>query len=273
MEVGDGDTLELGEKTLEFVSVPFLHWPDSIFTYVRQDKVLFSGDMFGFHFASEKVFDDLTMLDDEMVKSQKYYFDVIMSPFKAYVLDAVDKIACLPVEMIGPSHGPVLRGDPQGAIERYFNWAKDVQNTNSPKKAYVGYVSCYGYTKKLAEKIYEGMVKSGLNAEIEDVSLVTPGEAAQKIQKADVFAIGTPTVNRDALKPIWDITSLLCSYIMKGKRCSVFGSFGWSGEGVKFIKERLQNLGAQVEEPLAIRFNPTQEDLQNAYLLGEKLSK
>ncbi len=273
MEVGDGDKLDLGGKTLEFLSVPFLHWPDSIFTYAREDKMLFSGDMFGFHFAAEKVFDDLTMLDDEMVKSQKYYFDVIMSPFKSYVLEAVEKLKNLSIEIIGPSHGPVLRGDPQGAVERYYEWAKDSLSENNPRKAYVGYVSCYGYTKKLAEKVYEGMIKNGLSAEIEDISLITPGEAAQKLQEADVFAIGTPTVNRDALKPIWDVASLLCSYVMKGKRCGVFGSFGWSGEGVKFIKERLSNLGVKVEDTLSVKFNPTEDDLQRAYELGELLSK
>ena len=92
MVVSDGDSIDLGDKTLQFISAPFLHWPDSMFTYVPEDAVLLSGDVFGFHFSAENVFDDLTPLDDEMIASQKYYFDVIMGPFKEHILKAIEKI-------------------------------------------------------------------------------------------------------------------------------------------------------------------------------------
>ena len=109
MIAGDGVTIDLGGKTIEFISAPYLHWPDSIFTYVKEDAFLSSGDVFGFHFSAPNIFDDLTKLDANMIASQKYYFDVIMSPFKSYVLQAVEKIRNLKIDVIGPSHGPVLR--------------------------------------------------------------------------------------------------------------------------------------------------------------------
>jgi flavorubredoxin len=155
--VGDGDSIDLGGKKIEFISAPFLHWPDTMFTYIPDDRFLSTCDAFGFHFSAPEVFDDLTTLTDAMEQAQKYYFDVIMSPFKPYVLEAVAKIRGLGIDIIGPSHGPVLRSDPWAAVDRYEKWAQPV--VNDPKKIYIGYVSCYGYTGKLAEKGIRGREK------------------------------------------------------------------------------------------------------------------
>ena len=242
----DGEKLELGGKTLRFISAPYLHWPDSMFTYVTEDAVLLSGDVFGFHFSAENVFDDLTPLSDDMAKSQKYYFDVIMGSFKNYVLDAVKKVRGLHIDVIGPSHGPVLRKNPWDAVDRYEQWASDLLAVNNPKKVYVGYVSCYGYTRVLAETIAGVAQKAGFDVEIEDVSKEDAAVCAAKIHKADAFAIGSPTLNRDALKPMWDVLTSLSTYIVKGKPAAVFGSFGWSGESIKYLSERLRAVGADV---------------------------
>jgi len=271
--VGDGDELDLGGKTLQFINAPFLHWPDSMFTYVKEDKILLSGDVFGFHFSAEKVFDDLTPLSKEMVESQKYYFDVIMSSFSEYVLSAVEKIKDLPVDVIGPSHGPVLRANPHEAIVRYKKWAEDVVRPNAVKKIYIGYVSCYGYTKQLAEKIYDACAKSDFSVEMDDLSMISTQEAAEKMHAADAVAIGSPTVNRDALKPVWDVLTSVSYFNAKGKKAACFGSYGWSGEGVKFTGERMKSLGYSVQGSLAVRFRPTDEDLNKAYELGETLVK
>ena len=271
MVVGDGDTLELGGKTLRFISAPFLHWPDSMFTYVTQNAVLLTGDVFGFHFSAENVFDDLTPLSDEMLVSQRYYFDVIMGPFKNYVLDAVKKVRELHIDVIGPSHGPVLRGDPWGAVDRYEQWASDILHVNDPKKVYVGYVSCYGYTRRLAETIAKVTREAGFNTEIEDVSAVDPADAAAKIHAADAVAIGSPTLNRDALKPVWDVLTSLSTYIVKGKTAAVFGSFGWSGESVKYLSERLRNVGADVIGTCSAKLQPDEKELAEAERLGKML--
>ncbi len=269
--VTEGDTIELGGKTLRFISAPFLHWPDSMFTYAVEDAVLFSGDVFGFHLSAENVFDDLTPLSGAMVESQKYYFDVIMSPFKNYVLDAVKKARALHIDVIGPSHGPVLRGDPKGAVDRYEQWASDILVKNDPKKVYIGYVSCYGYTKALAEAIHRVVTKAGYAAEMEDMSESDPDSCAQKIHKADALAVGSPTINRDALKPVWDVLTSVSTYIVKGKPAAVFGSFGWSGESIKFLGERLRDVGADVVGSCSAKLRPDEKEIAEAEKLGKTL--
>lgn len=267
--VEDGDTIELGGKTLRFISAPFLHWPDSIFTYVTQDAVLLSGDVYGFHFSAENVFDDLTPLSDKMAESQKYYFDVIMAPFKRYVLDAVKKTRELHIDIIGPSHGPVLRSAPWDAVDRYEKWASDVLEKNDPQKVYICYVSCYGYTRSLAEAIAEVVQKAGYDTEIEDIK--DAAESAAKIHKADAFAIGSPTLNRDALKPAWDVLTSICALTVKGKTAAAFGSFGWSGESIKFLNERLRALGADVVGTCSAKLRPDEKEIAEAKKLGEAI--
>ncbi len=269
--VEDGETVELGGKTLRFISAPYLHWPDSMFTYVVEDAVLLSGDVFGFHFSAQNVFDDLTPLSDDMLKSQKYYFDVIMGPFKSYVLDAVKKVRGLHIDVIGPSHGPVLRKAPWEAVDRYEQWASDILAVNEPKKVYVGYVSCYGYTRQLAETIAAVAEKAGYDVELQDVSQADAAACAEKIHKADVFAIGSPTLNRDALKPVWDVLTSLSTYIVKGKPAVVFGSFGWSGESIKYLSERLRAVGADVLGTCSAKLKPDDKELAEAEKLGHTL--
>lgn len=267
----DGYELDLGEVNMRFISAPFLHWPDSIFTYVETEQFLSTGDVFGFHFSAQNVFDDLTQLTDEMVESQKYYYDVIMSPFASYVLKAVDKIKDLDIKIIGPSHGPVLRSAPWDAVKRYKEWAQPVEN--NPKKVFIGYISCYGYTKQLAQNIYDAVVQAGLGAELADLSNIGADAAIEKIHSADAFAIGSPTLNRDALKPAWDVLCGLCPYIVKGKKAVVFGSYGWSGEAPKYMEQRLKNLDVQVVASATAKLKPNEDELAVATQAGQTLAK
>jgi len=269
--VEDGYELDLGEATIRFYSVPFLHWPDSIFTYVESEKFLSSGDVFGFHFSAENVFDDLTPLTAEMVESQKYYYDVIMSPFAPYVLDAVDKIKDLDIKIIGPSHGPVLRTDPRAAVERYRVWAQPV--VNNPKKIFIGYVSCYGYTRQLGERILNAARAAGYDAEMADISEIGAEQAADRIHCADAFAIGSPTLNRDALAPVWNVMTSLCPMIVKGKKALVFGSYGWSGEASKYMEQRLKNLGVNVVAVATAKLKPSKSELAAADEAGKTLAQ
>jgi flavorubredoxin len=227
--------------------------------------------VFGFHFSAQNVFDDITPLSDEMLKSQKYYFDVIMGPFKSYVLAAIKKVHELHVDVIGPSHGPVLRKAPWEAVDRYEQWASDVLVKNDPKKVYVGYVSCYGYTQQLAETIAGVVQEAGYEVELEDVSLADAETCAEKIHKADAVAIGSPTLNRDALKPVWDVLTSLSTYIMKSKPAVVFGSFGWSGESIKYLSERLRAVGADVLGTCSAKLKPDEKELAEAEKLGHTL--
>jgi flavorubredoxin len=269
--VEDGDSLELGGKTLKFISAPFLNWPDSMFTYITEDAVLLTGDMFGISICAENVFDDLTPLSAEMAESQKTYFDVMMGPFKAHVLDAVKKTRALHIDVIGPAHGPILRKDPWAAVDRYEQWASDVLTVNDPKKVYIGYVSCYGFTRQLAERMALVVGDAGYDVELEDVSAVDAAQCADKIHAADAFAIGSPTINRDAIKPVWDVLTSLSVIIVQGKTAAVFGSFGWSGESIKYMSERLRALGADVVGTCSAKLRPDDKELSEADKLGEAI--
>ncbi len=269
--VEDGDTVELGGKTLKFISAPFLHWPDSIFTYATEDAILFSGDVFGFHYSSEEIFDDNSMQGEAMLESQKYYFDVIMSPFKKYVLDAVKKVQPLHTDVICPSHGPVLRSSPKDTVERYKEWASDILEENDPKKVYIAYVSCYGYTKMLAERILKVVTEAGFDAEMQDIIETDIASCAKKIHAADAFAIGSPTINRDALKPAWDVLTSISTYVVKGKIAASFGSFGWSGESIKYLSERLRDVGADVVGSCSAKLRPDEKELAEAEKLGKTI--
>ena len=263
--------LDMGGFEISFVSAPFLHWPDSIFTYVKAEKFLSSGDVFGFHFSAENVFDDQTPLTEEMVESQKYYYDVIMSPFAPYVLKAVDKIKDLDIKIIGPSHGPVLRTDPLLAVKRYREWAQPVHN--DPKKVFVGYVSCYGYTMQLAEQIASAAKSAGLDVEMADISKIGTDTAVKKIESADAFAIGSPTLNRDALEPVWNVLTALSAITSKGKKAVVFGSFGWSGEASRYMEQRLKNLDVDVVAVATAKLKPNEKELSTAAQAGAKLAQ
>jgi flavorubredoxin len=165
----------------------------------------------------------------------------------------------------------VLRAAPWEAVDRYEKWASDVLAVNDPKKVYVGYVSCYGYTRMLAQAIADVAEKAGYDVEIEDVSGHDPAVCAEKIHKADAVAIGSPTLNRDALKPVWDVLTSLSMYAMKGKPAAAFGSFGWSGESIKFLSERLRAIGADVVGTCSAKLKPDDKELAEAEKLGHTL--
>ncbi|AMP20818.1 hypothetical protein AZF37_06205 [endosymbiont 'TC1' of Trimyema compressum] len=270
MIVGDGDVLDLGGKTLSFVSAPFLHWPDTQFTYLKEDKILFPCDLFGCHYGN-KDYLDFKSGKDTLRHFQQVYLDGIMNPFKNYAIDGIEKIKDLDIEMIAPSHGPILTEDIDDTITWYKKWAEQSLKKNEPKVVYVHYVSCYGYTAMLAEKIGEGIESTGLKANVVDIGTLPIDHVVKAAEKADGLALGSPTINRDVLEPIWEVTLGLSPYTSRGKNAAVFGSFGWSGEACKYLEERLTNLGFQVVGSTKTKMFPNEEALRAAYDLGVNL--
>lgn len=272
MIVKTGDTLDLGGKTLEFIELPFLHWPDNLGTYIREDKILFPNDFTGCHYGKESMTCGLD--DKELQETQKYYFDMIMSPFKQFVLDGLDKIEPLDKDIIAPSHGPLLEGHLIDDIQKSLReWSSDILEKNDPKAVYVGYLSCYGYTKALGEEIKKAIEEDGFTCLFEDMATKEIGDIVKAIEKADAVALGSCTINRDALAPAWDVMTRINPYITKGKKAVAFGSYGWSGEAPKYIEERLKNLGFTVVGTTRTRLKPNDEALKEAYDLGKALSE
>ncbi len=259
--VKNNDTLDLGGKVLKFIIAPFLHWPDSMFTYIEEDKTLFSCDFLGAHYCEPRCIDKFIRYKQSYDTAFKYYFDAIFGPFKNYVLDGLEKIKDLDIDLVCTSHGPVLTELIEEAKTKYYNWCKEVLNTNKPKKCLILYVSAYGYTKKLAEIAYE-QLKSNMDVEIINIIEEDLGIIKGKLEQADALMIGTPTINRDALKPVWDVLSVTDAIVNRGKPVGIFGSYGWSGEALPMIKHRLEGLGLKVvSDGVKVNFNPNEEDI------------
>lgn len=267
--VKDGDTLSLGDKTLRFIGAQNLHWPDSMYTYIEEDKVLVTCDSFGAHYSLDAVLSSKIVNHDDYREALRYYYDNIIGPFKPFVLKAIDKIKDLDIDMICPGHGPVLDDDPWKIVNIYKEWSTEV-NPNVRKTVVIPYVSAYGYTGILADKIEEGIKAAG-DIAVRKYDLVTDNveTVLADMYWADGILFGTPTILGEALKPIWDLTTSIFPGTHGGKIASAFGSYGWSGEGVPNIIARLKQLRMKVYgDGLRVRFKPSDAQLEDAFDFG-----
>lgn len=266
----DGTSISLGNKTLKFISAPFLHWPDSMYTYIPEDSLLITCDSFGSHYSEENVFNDLVKNEDEYMDALKYYYDCIFGPFKPYVLKAIDKIKDLSIDTICPGHGPILRENPLKIINIYKEWSTPIPMPSVPNIT-ISYVSAYGYTKQLAEEIAKGISSKG-NFEIKLFDLVSSSqdEILDSINKSDGILFGSPTINCDLLEPIRDLMTKLNPVIHGKKVAGAFGSYGWSGEAIPNMENRLKELRMDLLLPsLKIKFKPSSKELISAFNFGE----
>ena len=266
--VKEGDTIDLGGRTLTFLSVPFLHWPDSMYTYIPEMKALFTVDSFGCHYADDRVFNDL--IDGDFTEAYKYYFDCIMGPFKPFVLKALDKIKPLDIQFIGNGHGPVLRANISHYLELYRHWATPVVVPADERRVAIAYVSAYGYTKQLAGVIADALAEGGVkHVELYDLVECDLETARAAVQTADGFLLGSPTLVGDALPPIYEMLVGLNPIIHKGKPAGAFGSYGWSGEAVPKLTAQMQAIGLALPvEGLKVRFKPSEAQLAEARQFG-----
>lgn len=266
--VKENDTLSLGDKTLHFMILPNLHWPDTMYTYVEEDKVLVTCDSFGSHYTFDGVLRSQVTDEEGYMSALKYYFDNIIGPFKPYMLKALKRIENLDIDMICTGHGPVLDSKIPEILDTYLKWST-VINPNQEKTVVIPYVSAYGYTAEIAEEIARGIRESGnIDVHLHDCVTSDQAEVLADIGFADGILFGTPTIVGEALKPIWDLTTSMFACTHGGKLASAFGSYGWSGEGVNHIVERLKQLRMKVVDGLRIKFKPGKNDLIEAYDYG-----
>lgn len=269
IEATESTSISLGDKTLKFMSVPFLHWPDTIYTYVPELKTLITCDSFGAHYSSDKIFDDLVESHEDYMIALKYYFDCIFGPFKPYVLKALNKIENLEITHICPGHGPILRKNIDKVLSLYKEWSTPPKKNEIPKIV-VCYVSAYGYTANLAKQISEG-ISSNKDVELKlyDVIHHDKNEILEEITSADGVLFGTPTINSDMLEPIRDLLNNMNPIVHGRKVAAAFGSYGWSGEGVPNTESRLKELKMKILTPsLKINFKPSVKELKKAYDFG-----
>lgn len=251
--------LSLGKTNLKFISAPNLHWPDTMFTYAENQQVLFTCDFLGCHYCPENSITD--NCSDDYFDEMKYYFDVIMGPFKRFVLMGLDRIKDLNIDIVAPSHGPVHIDDVQKYVELYKTWA-EVQKSNE-KNVQIFYVSAYGNTEKVANYIADKINDKGVKAEAHEITSMDINDIVALIEKSNGILMGSPTINQDAVKPVWDVLSLVCAITNRGKAAGAFGSYGWSGEGVPMMTERLKSLKFNVvHEGVRFKFVPSEDEFK-----------
>jgi flavorubredoxin len=273
--VKDGDTLDLGNKTLKFISAPNLHWPDSIYTYIVEDKILFTCDSFGAHYCHAELFDDLV---GDYQADFRYYFDVILKPYSKFMVKAIEKIRPLEISMIAPGHGPVLRKNWKSIVDETRRLSEEylaLTERSGVKRVLITYVSAYGYTAEMARLIAEGASKAeNLEVEVLDIETADIGLIDSKIAIADGIIVGSPTINQNTLLPVYNLMAVVSPLRDRGKLAGSFGSYGWSGEAPSMIAEMLKNLKLKYfEEPAAFKFVP--EDGKDKTLIeyGERFGK
>ncbi len=273
------DTLDLGGRTLQFISAPNLHWPDTIYSYLVEDEILFTCDSFGSHYA----FDDVLMSKLPETKNEDYmdallnYYNPIFAPFKTYVLKAIATLSRLSIKMICPGHGPVLDTRIEEIIGIYKKWSTEDYSTD--KLAVIPFTSAYGYTKAMAQAVKEGilMVNPQVSVRLYDLDIKSFPEVKDQLfndlYAADAIAIGATTVNKDAVPIVWDVLTGMNPVTHGGKFGAAFGSYGWSGEAVDNVHTRLTQLKLKMLEPVKLCFKPDEEKLVDAVALGKSIGR
>jgi flavorubredoxin len=270
--VKDGDTLDLGNKTIRFIGAPNLHWPDTMYSYLEEDKVLFTCDSFGCHFADEKMFDDEVGFFDYAFR---YYFDVIIKPFSKFMLKAIEKMESFDIDIIAPGHGPVLRSNWKKYVDLTKQWSEEFLAKPDSHRVFIPYVSAYHKTGIIAEKIAEGLKAAGnIEVEVVDVEMSSLGELEEKITRAKGLIVGSPVINQNILLPIYKIFAVINPYRDKGKLAGAFGSYGWSGENRKLLESNLTNLKLKFfGEGVFLKFTPDEQQLEECVQYGKDFGK
>lgn len=255
------EEISLGEIKLKFISAPNLHWPDTMFTYIENKNFLFTCDFTGCHYSpSGKMTDSF---GQDYFIEMKYYFDCIMGPFKKFVNMGLNKIKDLKIDFIAPSHGPIHVSNIEEILKQYGQWAKEEEVDR--KKVEIFYISAYGNTELIARFMKEKLEEKDFKADVTEITSISLEECKEKIEKAKGFMVGSPTINQDAVKPSWDLLSVVCPIVNRGKAALAFGSFGWSGEGVPMLTARMKSLKLKTVDPgLKFCFVPSEEDYKNA---------
>lgn len=273
------DVLDLGGRTLKFISAPNLHWPDTIYSYLVEEEILFTCDSFGSHYA----FDDVLMSKLPVEKNDDYmdallnYYNPIFAPFKTYVLKAIATLSGLNIKMICPGHGPVLDARIEEIMNIYKEWS--TEDFSTEKLVVIPFTSAYGYTKTMAETVKEGivMVNPNVTVRLYDLDIKSFPEVKEQLfadlYAADAIAIGATTVNKDAVPIVWDVLTGMNPVTHGGKFGAAFGSYGWSGEAVDNVHARLTQLKLKMVEPVKLCFKPDEEKLADVLTLGKTIGR
>lgn len=263
-----GDVLDLGGKSLTFVETPMVHWPDSMVTYVREDKVLLPNDAFGQHIASTERFDDELGFDCILPEATKYYANIVM-PYGAQVLKALDALKGIEIDVIGPSHGIIWRKHIPDIAATYEKWAKG----EAEKKALIVYDTMWGSTEKMARAIYQGLTEEGIPARMYRLSTSDKSDIVTEVLETRGLLLGSPTINNGLFPKVAEFATYIKGLRPKGRISAAFGSYGWGGGAVKALVAELQASGMEMAEELQVKFVPDREALSACEELGKRVAR
>jgi len=265
--VKSGDTLNIGKRTLHFVHIPMVHWPDSMVTYVPSDKLLLPNDAFGQHIASEERFDDEIEWGILKEEAEKYYANIVM-PYGDQVKKALDAVGGLDIDMIAPSHGIIWRSLIPKIIKEYKKWA----NYETEDKALIIYDTMWGSTEKIAFALAEGIEETGTPIVIKNLKNTDISDIITYVNSSKYILLGSPTINNTMLPSMGGFLTYLKGLRPRSRIGFVFGSYGWGGQAVIEIEKILKELHWEIpEKSVNINYIPNEEDLNNAKKIGKKL--
>lgn len=272
--VKTGDSIDIGNgKQLVFVEMRMLHWPDSMATYMTGDNILFSNDAFGQHYAVSELFNDKADQCTLWEEAIKYYAN-ILTPFSSFAKRKIEEIVAmnLPIDIIAPSHGVIWRENPLQIIEAYAKWADDYQENQIT----IIYDTMWEGTLKIAHAIAEKVRDKAPETTVKvlNISKTDKNDIMTEVFKSKAIAVGSPTVGNDVLSSVGGWLHFLKSLKFKNKKGAAFGTYGWSGESTKVIKENLKSAGFDViDDEIKIQWNPEEEDLLDIDKFVENLIK
>ncbi len=252
--IKDGETLSLGDKTLEFIYTPWVHWPETISTYLREAKILFSCDFFGSHVATTNLY-----VSDEsrVAEAAKRYYAEIMMPFRTIIAKNLDKIEEYEIDLIAPSHGPIYN-NPRYIIDAYRDWV-----SGEPKNSVVlPYISMHGSTEILVQRLVSGLVDAGVSVHLFNLAVTDIGKLAISLVDAATIVIGTPTVLVGPHPQALYAAALANALRPKARFASIIGSYGWGGKAVEQIVGAIPNLKVELLDPVLCKGHPGPEDLE-----------
>lgn len=273
VNVKTGDTLNIGKSTLTFIEAPFLHWPDTMFTYMDDEQILFSNDAFGQHYATESLYNDVNVTADIYDEAIKYYANIV-APYSPLVTKKINEVLAMnvPLKMICPSHGIIWRDHPAQIVETYLKWANNYQENQIT----LIYDTMWNSTRNMAEAIADGI--RDYNEDIV-VKLMHSGKEDKsdiltEVFKSKAIMIGSPTYNNGFLYSTAGILEIIKGSKFKNKKAAAFGSYGWSGESNKKISEILKSSGFDVvDDGIRAIWNPDEDILKTCREYGKEFAK
>jgi flavorubredoxin len=256
--IKSGEAISLGERSLNFVLTPMVHWPDNMVGYMPEEKILFSNDGFGQHLASSERFDDQYPVDIVMEEARKYYANIVL-PYSRQVLKVLEVVDSLDIEMVANSHGIIWRKHTKEIIEAYRKWASN----ETRKKALVIYDSMWTSTEKMASSIRDAFENKDYDVRFIKLTESHISDVMTEVIDAEYICVGSPTLNNNLLPTVASFLTYLRGLAPKNRKAISFGSFGWSGESTGQITEYLSSAGFDVVKEIKQKYIPSDEELNN----------